>query len=340
MVKAPTVSVHDVAKKAGVSIATVSRCLNNPDAVRPQLQDRVHAAVKELGYVPHGAARALASHKTRTIGAVIPTVDNTIFAAGVRGLQDFLSSQNYTLLLASTNYNLEEEYKQVEALVVRGIDGLMLVGTSHAPKTIKLLQDRGIPFVETWSFDEQSPNPTVGFNNKAEIAKMVQHLVGLGHRTIGMIAGETTDNNRAEARLLGAKETLVKLGIQPLEHLFIECKYDVDQAREVFRKLWFATPRPTAIICGIDVIAYGALYEADKMGISVPKEVSITGFDDLEFSRIIQPPLTTLKVPSCEMGNMAARKLLEAIEFNRPPQSVRIDAKLMIRESTARPRAE
>ena len=144
MVKAPTVSVHDVAKKAGVSIATVSRCLNNPDAVRPQLQDRVHAAVKELGYVPHGAARALASHKTRTIGAVIPTVDNTIFAAGVRGLQDFLSSQNYTLLLASTNYNLEEEYKQVEALVVRGIDGLMLVGTSHAPKTIKLLQDRGI----------------------------------------------------------------------------------------------------------------------------------------------------------------------------------------------------
>jgi LacI family transcriptional regulator len=291
-----------------------------------------------LGYVPHGAARALASHKTRTIGAVIPTVDNSIFAAGVRGLQDFLSPQGYTVLLASTNYDLEEEYKQVEALVVRGIDGMMLVGTSHAPKTIKLLQDRGIPFVETWSFDEQSPNPTIGFNNKAEIAKMVQHLVELGHETIGMIAGETIDNNRAEARLLGAKETLIKLGIQPLDHLFIECKYDVDLAGEIFRKLWQGTPRPTAIICGIDVIAYGALHEAYKMGISIPDQVSITGFDDLEFSRLVHPPLTTLKVPSYEMGNMAARKLIEAIEHNRPPQSVRIDAKLIIRESTASPR--
>ena len=230
MVKAPTVSVHDVAKKAGVSIATVSRCLNNPDAVRPQLQERVMAAVKELGYVPHGAARALASHKTRTIGAVIPTVDNSIFAAGVRGLQDYLTPKGYTVLLASTNYDLDEEYRQVEALVVRGIDGLMLIGTSHHQEVIDLLEKRDIPFVETWSFDEDRASATIGFDNKEEIAKIVKHLAGLGHKEIAMIGGVSQGNNRASERIEGVKEAMSLIGLRVYEDRFVECVYDIEKA--------------------------------------------------------------------------------------------------------------
>ena len=152
-----------------------------------------------------------------------------------------------------------------------------------------------------------------------------------------MIGGVSQGNNRASERIEGVKEAMAEVGLPIKEGRFVECVYDIEKAGEAFRRIWNQDTKPTAIICGIDVIAYGALFEAQKMGLRVPEDLSITGFDDLEFSHLVNPPLTTIKVPCYEMGNMAAVKLLEAIEMNRPPQAVRIDAKLMVRKSTARP---
>ena len=133
-------TLHDVAAKAGVSTATVSRCLNEADAVRSELRERVQSAIAELGYTRHGAARALASQRAHAVGAVIPTLDNAIFATGIQALQDRLSKAGYTLLLASSNYDADEELKQVRSLIERGLDGLMLIGEARPPGLYALLQ--------------------------------------------------------------------------------------------------------------------------------------------------------------------------------------------------------
>lgn len=142
-VGAPT--LDHVASRAGVSTATVSRCLNTPSAVRPAMRAKVERAIHELGYVPHGAARALASHRTHTIGAVIPTIDNAIFSKGLQALQHRVGSSGYTMLLATSEYDIEREREQVEALVSRGVDGMVLVGQLHAPQVHELLLDKTFP---------------------------------------------------------------------------------------------------------------------------------------------------------------------------------------------------
>ncbi len=157
--------LSDVAKVAGVSPATVSRVINSPEKVSAELRERVGAAVENLHYVPDGAARALASRQSRTIGAVVPTLDIAIFAAGVNALQARLSEAGYTLLLANAEYDPKKAAQEVRALVERGVDGLVLVGGSHAPDVYKLLLSRRIPYVNTYHFTSNKKHPCIGVDN-------------------------------------------------------------------------------------------------------------------------------------------------------------------------------
>jgi len=169
-----SVRLLDVALEAEVSTATVSRALNDPGKVRPDLAERVHAAIRRLGYVPHGAARALASHRSQTVGAVVPTLDNAIFARGIGALQQRLSEDGYTLLLAMSEYDLAREVSQVGKLIERGIDGLMLIGEAHDPGLYAMLDAKGLPYINTWVFREASAHPCIGFKN-SESAHRIAH---------------------------------------------------------------------------------------------------------------------------------------------------------------------
>ena len=161
--QAPT--IDDIAKAAGVSTATVSRVLNTPNIVRPALRKRVEDRVRELGYVRHGAARALASARSHTVGVVIPTLESAIFSSGVNAMESRLRENGYTLVLSVTNYDHAQEFIQVRRLMERGVDAMILLGRDHDDDTIRLLTQRKCPFVTTWAFAEQTDLPCVGFDN-------------------------------------------------------------------------------------------------------------------------------------------------------------------------------
>ncbi len=328
----------DVAKLAGVSAATASRAINSPEKVSARLRDRVAAAVDELHYVPHGAARALASRRSRTIGAVVPTLDIAIFAAGVVGLQNRLDASGYTLLVANAAYDLEKEAKVVRALIERGVDGLVLVGNLHAPSVHRLLTRNRIPFVNTYSFAAGDEAPCIGIDNRGAAYRMVAYLLDLGHRDFGVITSPVRNNDRIAARRDGALAALVDHGIEPARTPVLEVPYTIADGRTALKSLLGRGADITAVVCTADVLAVGALQECRALGVRVPEEVSVTGFDDLDLAVHLEPPLTTVRVPAAELGEKAADYLLTRIRGSAVPDRVELTASLIVRGSTGRPR--
>lgn len=327
----------DVARLAGVSTATVSRVLNQPSAVTPQLRKRVRTAVDALGYVPHGPARALASRRSNTIGAVVPTIDNAIFARNIQSLQARIFESGLTLLLASSDYNFERERREVQTLVERGIDGLILVGETRERSVYDLLEKKHIPYVITWIYREDSLQPCVGFDNVQAACQVCSYLLDIGHRRIAMVAGIREGNDRAAARVDGVTAALAERGLHFAPGQLVEHAYEISEGRRAASRLLASPNRPTAIVCGNDVLAFGVLFECRARGINVPRDISITGFDDLDLAANIEPPLTTIRVPAVEMGRRAAEYLLARLEKIPIAEKTELQATLVVRETTAPP---
>lgn len=327
----------DVARLAGVSTATVSRVLNQPAAVTPQLRKRVHAAVDSLGYVPHGPARALASRRSNTIGAIVPTIDNAIFARNIQSVQARIFGSGLTLLLASSGYSFERERREIQTLVERGIDGLILVGEAREASIYELLKKKNIPYVNTWLYREDSPHPCIGFDNAQAAYQVCSYLLDIGHRNIAMVAGIRHGNDRVAARIDGVAAAMADRGIQFAPGHLVEHKYEIAEGRRAASRLLASPNRPTAIVCANDILAFGVLFECRARGVRVPDEISITGFDDQDLAANIEPPLTTIRVPAAEMGHRAAEYLLARFEKAPTPEKTELQAALVVRETTAPP---
>lgn len=332
---APT--VEDVARAAGVSTATVSRALNQPDSVRPALRERVMRAVDRLGYVAHAGARALSLKRSGTVGAVVPTIDNAIFANGVQAFQRRMAAAGLHVLLAVSDYDPDQEAAQAMALVARGVDGLALTGMAQRPELLARLAQRGLPWVHTGAYPAPSGSACVGFRNREAVMRAVRYLLDLGHRRIAMLAGVTADNDRAAERVQGVREALAEAGLGLQARALVEAPYALQPAREALRRLLAADPAPTAIVCGNDVLAFGALLECQALGVAVPQALSIVGFDDLEMARQWRPALTTVHVPTEQMWTLAAEYLLGRLDgaITEPVQR-EIEVELVVRGSTAR----
>ncbi|MEM7224361.1 MAG: LacI family DNA-binding transcriptional regulator [Pseudomonadota bacterium] len=326
--------LDDVAARAGVSTATVSRCLSAPQKVRPAVRQRVEAAIAELGYRPHGAARALASRRSHTVGAVIPTLDNAIFATVVQTLQRGLAAAGRTLLLAASDYDQERERAQIENLVVRGVDGLMLTGEARDPALFELLARRGIRYVNTYVHHPGSPHPSIGFDNRRAMEKLIAYLYDLGHRRFAMIAGIAEASDRAGERIEGTQAALKKRRLKLVPEGLIARPYTIADGRAALRHLMALAPRPTAVVCGNDVLALGALLEAPTLGLRVPRDLSITGFDDLDLAREVPPGLTTVHAPLEQMGRLTADYLVGAEPPGDAPHHVELPAELVVRGSS------
>jgi LacI family transcriptional regulator len=335
-----TVTLDDVAEAAGVSPATVSRVLNRPDGVRESLRLRVRAAVAQLGYLPHGAARALASRRSNTVGAIIPTLDNAIFAKGIEALRRRLNTAGFVLLLASTEYVRERELAELDALLERGVDGIVLVGRDHDPAVYERLMAKRVPYVNTWAHDPNGVHPCVGFDNHRAAARVTRHLLDLGHREFAMIAGIVHHNDRAAQRVAGVRTALASRGLALASGRLIECRYDIGEGRAAMRALMRASTPPTAIVCGNDVLAIGAVLECVASEIPIPGRVSITGFDDLDLASHLVPPLTTMRVPCGAMGRMAAEYLINRINGHPTAPALELEPELILRNTTAPPTAE
>ncbi|MCL5777563.1 LacI family DNA-binding transcriptional regulator [Limibaculum sp. FT325] len=306
----PQPTLEDVARASGVSTATVSRVLNDSARVRRETCERVEAAIARLGYTPHFGGRMLASNRTDTIGAVIPTMENAIFARGLQTLEEELAAAGVTLLVATSNYDPAREARQIRALLGRGIDGLVLIGEARDPESYELLRRRGMPFVVVWTWRADCPWTCIGFDNRAAARGLADRVLDLGHRRIAMISGITLGNDRAAARLAGVREAMAARGLALDAGNLVEAAYTLEAGREAAARLLARAPRPTAIICGNDVLAAGAMLAIRVAGLRVPRDVSVTGFDDIELAQLLDPPLTTVRVPHRLMGQTAARVLL------------------------------
>src|SRR5579864_3059015 len=205
--------IRAVAAQAGVSIASVSRALNNPDSVSAELRARIAQAVEEVGYIPHAPARALSSRRSRTLGAIVPTIDNTMFARGIASLQKYLSSVGYMLFLTTSGYDLDVELQQARNLISRGVDGLVLRGDCHHEALRKLLADNAVPFVNVGIYQPDRPYPCIGTNNEAAAHRAATHLIELGHRRIGIVSALQRNNDRASARVAGFHRALAEANL-------------------------------------------------------------------------------------------------------------------------------
>ena len=334
---ARAVGIRAVAKQAGVSTATVSRSLNNPASVSPELRAKISAIIEEIGYIPDASARALSSRRTRTIGAIVPTIDNAMFAQGLQALQSYLAKRDYLLLLATNEYDLDVELKQARNLVSRGVDGLILRGDKRHDDLRRLLTAQNIPFVNVGVYEPDKAYPSIGVDNARAGRRITQHLVDLGHRRVAVVAAMQRNNDRAQARLGGILEVLGEHDAVPPEHWMLQVNYKLDDARQAARTLLGSGDRPTAVVCGNDVIAYGVMLEALKLGLAVPGDVSVVGFDDLEWSRHLSPSLTTIHMPTDEIWVRAGEYLIQRLTGAPAMMHREIDFSLVVRESTAPP---
>jgi len=326
-------TLDDVAESAGVSTATVSRCLNSPNRVVKTTRDRVMKAVKELGYTPNFGARAMAAKRTFTIGAIIPTMENAIFARGLQAFQEELHTHGYTLLVASSAYRPEVEEEQIRALVARGADGLLLIGYDRDPSIYAYLEMREVPALIAWAYSENDDRPAIGFDNRASMFGLAQDVLKLGHRNIGVISGITKGNDRAAQRLQGIQDAVASRGLDISSVRIIETTYEIESGAAAFEQIMQSDIRPTAVMCGNDVLAAGALQRARELGLRVPQDVSITGFDDIELARIVVPALTTVHVPHREMGRKAAIELVEMVEKKSTGVSMQLESSQCMRGS-------
>lgn len=331
------VGLRQVASIAGVSTATVSRVINSPESVSSDLRIRVEMVIDQLGWVPNAAARALSSQRTGAIGAIFPALALGDFARAIDAMQDALAERNSLLLLARSKYDADLEYSLVRKLAERGVDGLVLVGSTRVPSYEEFLAKLEIPYVNSFVYEEDSAVPCVGPDNRAAMADMVEYLVSLGHRRFGLIAQTTRNNDRAAARREGVQSALARYSLAVPPSAMMQGEWSIDEGRKLFRQMLDSDTRPTALICGNSLLAVGAVLEAAALGIRVPQEMSIVGYDDIEVMSELPVPVTTVRVASDAVGRVAANTVLDMVEGVPQVGSSRIPSEIVVRASSGPP---
>lgn len=295
-------------------------------------------AARELRYVPNPAARALARRRTMRIGAVIPTVDNTIFSHFITAITRRMRVDGYSLLVSFDEFDPGLEASEIRALVAAGIDGMILVGERRDADLFALLESSRIPVVLTNILTSTPGRICVGDDNRGGAEMISRYLLDLGHRHIGVVDAPAALNDRAALRIEGVRRSLAARGLALHDRAVVERHYSISEGRAGLRALLAACPETTAIICGNDILAIGAILEARTMGLRVPEDVSISGFDGLDLAAQLELGLTTVAVPMAEMGLKAAESMLGLVAGRSPPSTTVIANELIVRGSTSRPR--
>jgi len=328
------ITVREIACESGVSTATVSRVLSRSDVVSERTKARVMAVVNRHHYVPHGLASSLASRRSRQIGVIIPTIANSIYASSTQAVNRVAQEAGYTVVVGISEFSPEYEAELIQRFLERRVEGLILTGMTRADDLYQKMEHNGVRFVVTWKYRSDCDWPVVSFDNYKASAMALEHLIGLGHRRIGLICGRTDLNDRALDRRRSFEDTLRTHGIAVDPELIFERDFEFSEGREATRRMLRHKHPPTALFIANDIQAVGALAECREAGVSVPEDISVVGFDDLPIAQYVSPQLTTVRVPSEEMGRIAAETLITGIKRRVPLKSVELATTLVIRNST------
>ena len=336
------VTMSDIAKASGVSVTTVSHVLNKSRAVREETMDRVHAAMEELGYRPNALARGLRRQETLTIGFVVPDLSNPFFAEIGQGVEAASFDAGYNVIFSRTAGDPAREQRVVASLLEKRVDGIIIASVESSPDRLRQLSETGIPMVMVDRDSADFSGDVVLSDNVAGGQQVAQHLAQLGHSRIGCIVANAALQPGAPGRLHGFQQGMSSAGLPSDGYIFGGEKHsqkgenESDAGYRTMKEILSRPSPPSAMFVTNDLMAIGTLRAAAEMGVKVPDELSIVGFDDIALAQYTSPALTTVSQPRQEMGRMAAQLLIDrAADKNRSRERVILDVSLIVRESTA-----
>lgn len=305
-------SIKDVAREAGVSIATVSRVLNDVDVVNEETKKKVLDAIKKLGYRPNIVARSLKTQRSRTIGIIIPDISNQFYPEIVRGAEDVANIYNYNIMLCNTDLDPEKEMEYLRVLKEKMVDGVIYMSNSLEPEIIELIKNLQLPVVLVETTDHENTFPSVTIDNEKASFDSTGYLLARGNKHIAYIGTYQDAVNAASYRFKGYKDALVKNGIEFDEKLChfggLKAQDGYDGIKEILNN-----SKVDAVFCASDEIAMGAINALRELNIKVPEEVDVMGFDDIYSASIFYPKLTTVSQPTYDMGSVGMRMLIKII---------------------------
>lgn len=329
------IRMQEIAAKAGVSLATVSRSIHSPHLVKPETRENIRRVMSEYHYVYNMTASDFSKKRSSVIGVIIPTTKGAIFSNSTQIIQEKAQESGFSLIIGNTGYAGDVESTLLRQFQERRLAGIILTGFAIGQENaVKEVVQSGIPCVVIWETLGDSSLSFVGFNNFTAAYSMTEHLIQLKHQRIGLILGPYTKVRRAKRRLEGYQAALRDSGLKFDPRMVIEKQPTLQEGKEAMQKLLSMRHPPTAVFAASDMLAVGALAAAREKGLRVPEDVSVAGFDDIDFAAFCSPPLTTVRVPAAQMGEMAVNMLVEMIEGNSMgPKQITLNTELVIRES-------
>jgi len=329
------ITMEEISRMAGVSLATVSRTIHSPHLVRKETRERISLVMEKVNYVYHATAGDLSRKRSSIIGVIIPTAKSLVFSTTLFAIQETAQQNNYSLVTGSSKYDIETELRLLQQFKERRLAGIILTGFVFGQKDlVKELVKGGMPCVVIWDKLDDSDLSYVGFDNFKATYTITEYLISLKHKRIGLIVGPYTKVERVKKRLEGFKAALKDHEIRYDPSLVIEKEPTLIDGKEAMIRLLSLSVRPTAVLAASDTLAVGALAAARDMGVQVPKDISIAGFDDIDVAGYCNPPLTTIRVPADEIGRLAFKILLDMINGRGSQvQQYCLDTSLIIRGS-------
>lgn len=334
MAKKPKPTLIDIAVACDTSIATVSRALSKPGLVQPDTLERIRTVAASLGYVPNRRARALVSGRSNTVGVAVPTLNSPIFSATLQEMQLLFAAQGYQLLIASHEYDAGNEAAALAQLISHGVDGLIVVGSERPQSTWTMLGASDIPLVQMWEGRDGIDRVTV--DNFLAGQLIARHLLDTGHTMFGVICGELRNNDRQQARLAGIRAALADRGLTLGAAQISEQPLSLSAGRAGCVALLDTPAPPTALIGTTDLLAIGAMIEAQGRGLRIPDAMSFAGIDNVDFAAHLSPSLTTIDIPAASIGREAAQTMLRRLagDVSEPDIAITLPIKLVVRQST------
>ena len=330
------VTLKELGARARVHPSTVSRVANHDPRLRiaPITRQRIEALLRETEYRPNGVARGLKLRQTLVLAVVIPDITNPFFAALFRGVEDGASPRGYNVLLCNTDGSPQRQRSHLQSLHARRVDGVILASSFLKDPTVRWLRHQGIPYVLVNRFSDEDHDPFVGSDDLVGGRIATSHLAELGHRRIGHLAGKPTVSTGVMRRR-GYLAALAERGLTADPRLVIESGYTEEGGTQAAERLLALDDRPTAIFAVTDMTAVGAFGAARRMGLRVPEDIAIVGYNDIPLASRMMPGLTTVRVPIHEFGSAAARVLLDQIDSGQPTRRrVIFNPELIVRGST------
>lgn len=329
-----TVTIYDVAREAGVSMATVSRVVNGNPNVKPSTRQKVLNTIERLGYRPNAVARGLASKKTTTVGAIIPDISSMFFADLARGIEDIAVMYKYNVILANSDRKRDKELQLIDTMLEKQVDGILFMGGYISEEHVKQLNSTNVPVVLASTYDDTNTIPSVNIDNETAAYEATQFLIERGHRHPAFVYGHD-DSTISKFKYDGYLKALKDYNIETCEDYIIKVDYSYESGIVAAKKLMALNERPTAVFVASDEMALGVIHGVQDLGFNVPEDIEVFGFNNTSLATMVRPTLSTIVQPMYDIGAVSMRLLTKLMSKEKVDETkVILPHRIIERDST------